>query len=74
MVLKALSTWLSSPFLLKYVPRRLTPRETWRLMGVCDEDIDKASQLISQTSLYKQSGNSIVVSVLEAIFKELFLD
>lgn len=58
----------------KYVPRRLTPRETWRLMGVCDEDIDKASQLISQTSLYKQSGNSIVVSVLEAIFKELFLD
>lgn len=58
----------------KYVPRRLTPRETWRLMGVCDEDIDKVTQLISQTSLYKQSGNSIVVSVLEAIFKKLFLD
>lgn len=55
----------------KYVPRRLTPKETWRLMGVSDTDIEKASQLISQTSLYKQSGNSIVVSVLEAIFSKL---
>lgn len=57
----------------KYVPRRLTPKETWRLMGVSEADIDKASQLISQTSMYKQSGNSIVVSVLEAIFKKLFV-
>lgn len=57
----------------KYVPRRLTPKETWRLMGVRDEDIYKASQLISKTSLYKQSGNSIVVPVLEAIFSKLFL-
>lgn len=56
----------------KYVPRRLTPKETWRLMGVNEEDIEKASQLISQTSLYKQSGNSIVVSVLEAIFLKWF--
>lgn len=58
----------------KYVPRRLTPKETWRLMGVSDTDFEKASQLISQTSLYKQSGNSIVVSVLEAVFKKWFLD
>lgn len=58
----------------QYVPRRLTPKETWRLMGVSDEDYEKASQLISQTSLYKQSGNSIVVSVLEAIFDKLFKD
>lgn len=43
-------------------------------MGVNDEDIEKASQLISQTSLYKQSGNSIVVPVLEAIFSEWFVD
>ncbi len=57
----------------KYVPRRLTPRETWRLMGVTDDDFDKASQLISNTSLYKQSGNSIVVNVLEDIFTEMFL-
>lgn len=58
----------------KYIPRRLTPKETWRLMGVNEEDIDKASQLISQTSLYKQSGNSIVVSVLEAVFSKWFLN
>ncbi len=58
----------------KYVPRRLTPKETWRLMGVSETDIEKASQLISQTSLYKQAGNSIVVSVLEAILKKLFAD
>lgn len=57
----------------QYIPRRLTPKETWRLMGVNEEDIEKASFLICQTSLYKQSGNSIVVPVLEAIFKKLFL-
>lgn len=57
----------------KYVPRRLTPKETWRLMGVNEEDIEKASQLISSTSLYKQSGNSIVVAVLEAVFSKWFL-
>lgn len=58
----------------QYVPRRLTPKETWRLMGVDDEDIDKASQLVSNTSLYKQSGNSIVVPVLEAIFRQWFIE
>ena len=57
----------------QYVPRRLTPKETWRLMGVNDEDIKKASQLVSNTSLYKQSGNSIVVPVLEAIFGQWFI-
>lgn len=58
----------------QYVPRRLTPQETWRLMGVNEKDIEKASQLVSQTSLYKQSGNSIVVPVLEAIFKQWFIE
>ena len=55
----------------QYMVRRLTPYETWKLMGVSDEDYKKASQLISNTSLYKQSGNSIVVNVLEAVFYEL---
>ena len=57
-----------------YRVRRLTPRETWRLMGVRDADIDKASRINSNTALYKQSGNSIVVSVLEAIFTQLFIN
>ena len=55
----------------KYMVRRLTPHETWKLMGVSDEDYEKASQLISNTSLYKQSGNSIVVDVLIAILKQM---
>lgn len=52
--------------------RKLTPKECWRLMGFDDEDFDKAAQVNSKTQLYKQAGNSIVVNVLEAIFKELF--
>lgn len=52
--------------------RKLTPKECWRLMGFDDEDFEKASQVNSNTQLYKQAGNSIVVTVLEAIFKELF--
>lgn len=52
--------------------RKLTPKETWRLMGFDDEDFEKAAKVNSNTQLYKQAGNSIVVNVLEAIFKELF--
>ena len=49
--------------------RRLTPRECWRLMGWEDERIDIAfSSGNSETQLYKQAGNSIVVNVLASIF------
>lgn len=51
--------------------RKLTPRECWRLMGFSDEDFDKAAEQNSNTQLYKQAGNSIVVDVLMAIFKEM---
>lgn len=51
--------------------RKLTPRECWRLMGFSDEDFDKAQKINSNTQLYKQAGNSIVVNVLEAIFREM---
>lgn len=51
--------------------RKLTPKECWRLMGFSDNDFDKASKVNSNAQLYKQAGNSIVVNVLEAIFKEL---
>lgn len=51
--------------------RKLTPRECWRLMGFTDDDFDKAEKVNSNTQLYKQAGNSIVVTVLEGIFKEL---
>lgn len=52
--------------------RKLTPRECFRLMGFTDEDFDKASKVNSNSQLYKQAGNSIVVNVLEEIFKQLF--
>lgn len=52
--------------------RKLTPKECWRLMGFDDDDFDKASQVCSNSQLYKQAGNSIVVNVLESIFDELF--
>jgi len=40
-------------------------------MGFSDEDFDKAKEVNSDTQLYKQAGNSIVVQVLESIFKEM---
>ena len=57
--------------------RLLTERECWRLMGFSDEDFDKAEKVRPRRknflngTLYHQSGNSIVVDILEAIFKEL---
>ena len=53
--------------------RKLTPKECWRLMGFEDEDFNKAGKVCSNSQLYKQAGNSIVVNVLMAIFKELFV-
>lgn len=73
----------STPHLLKTIVnekdekikiRKLTPKECWRLMGFDDEDFEKAEKVNSNTQLYKQAGNSIVVNVLEAIFKNLFID
>jgi len=54
--------------------RRLTPLECWRLMGFNDEQFNKAKNAgVSDTQLYKQAGNSIVVNVLEEIFNNLFM-
>ena len=55
-----------------YRIRKLTPKECWKLMGFDDEDFEKAEKVNSNTQLYKQAGNSIVVDVLENIFIELF--
>lgn len=52
--------------------RKLTPLECWRLMGFDDEDFRKAESVCSNTQLYKQAGNSIVVNVLEGILSNLF--
>ena len=55
----------------QYRIRKLTPRECGRLVGVSDEDIDKMAAVNSNTQLYKQFGNSIVVDVMCAMFKNL---
>ena len=55
----------------EYRIRKLTPKECWRLMGFKDEQFNKASEVCSNSQLYKQAGNSIVVNVMEEILKNL---
>ena len=55
----------------EYRIRKLTPRECLRLMDVSDEDIEKMEKVNSQTQLYRTAGNSIVVSVLCAVYSQL---
>lgn len=53
--------------------RKLTPRETFRLMGFSDENFDATQKAgVSNSQLYKQAGNSIVVDVLYYIYVELY--
>ena len=54
-----------------YRIRKLTPRECWRLQGFPDWAFDKAQKVNSNSQLYKQAGNSVTVSVVAAIAKEL---
>lgn len=56
---------------MDYRVRRITPRETFRLMGISDDDFDKANEVASNTGLYKTAGNGIVVNCLEAIFRQM---
>lgn len=52
--------------------RKLTPKETFRLMGFPDSAYEAASKVVSDSQLYKQSGNSIVVDVIYYIMIELY--
>lgn len=77
-----LEPWIWEKDGVKYLIRirKLTPKECWRLMGFSqrnedgswdDSEFEKAEKANSNTQLYKQAGNSIVVDVLENIFKNL---
>lgn len=60
--------------IFKYRIRKLTTKEYFRLMGLSDADIEKIKcSGVSSSQQYKMAGNSIVVSVLEAIFKNLLI-
>lgn len=53
--------------------RKLTPKECFRLIGFSDKDFDAAHKVgVSNSQLYKQAGNSIVVDVLYYIYVELY--
>ena len=52
--------------------RKLTEKECWRLQGFTDEQFYKAKDSgVSKSQLYKQSGNSVTVNVVDAIVKQL---
>ena len=61
--------------------RNLTPRECFLLMGFSEEQFDRLTQenitvgrdrtILTVTKLVKMAGNSIVVQVLEAIFRQI---
>ena len=59
---------------IKWRIRKLTPKCCWRLMNFTDTDCDRAAQYVSASSLYKQAGNSIVVSCLIALMSSLFIE
>ncbi|MGQ7522922.1 DNA (cytosine-5-)-methyltransferase [Streptococcus suis] len=50
--------------------RRLTPRECFRLQGFPDWAYERAEGVTSKSQLYKQAGNSVTVTVIEAIARE----
>lgn len=52
-----------------YRIRKLIPRECWRLQGFPDWAFDRAKAVNSNSQLYKQAGNSVTVSVIQAIAK-----
>ena len=57
---------------LNFRVRKLTPKECFRLMGYKDELFKLAEKTNSNTQLYKQAGNGIVVNCLVAILGQFF--
>lgn len=51
--------------------RKLTPKECFRLQGWTDEYFDRAAMINSDSQLYKQAGNGVTVSVIQAIAERL---
>lgn len=72
---EAISTAVTTSFMPYFTDgkraRKLTELEHFRLMGFDDESFYRAKQVNSNSQLKKQAGNSIVVNVLEAIFRKM---
>ena len=57
----------------QFVVKKLSPQESFRLMGLDEKSIEKIQQTgISKTQQYKMAGNSIVVACMEKMFRNLF--
>ena len=73
---EAISTSVTTSYMPNFTHglriRKLTPKECWRLMGFDDTDFEKAEAVNSNSQLYKQAGNSIVVDVIVKIYEKLF--
>lgn len=54
--------------------RKLTPKECIRLMNFTDSDYEAMSKYVSNSAIYKQAGNSIIVACLIAIMSSLFIE
>lgn len=55
--------------------RKLTPKECIRLMGFTDDDYEAMRSIgMSDSAIYHMAGDSIVVTVLIAIFSKLMFE
>lgn len=54
--------------------RRLTPKECFRLQGWSDDYFEKAQFVNSDSQLYKQAGNGVTVTVIEAIARNMKIE
>ena len=51
--------------------RRLMPRECLRLQGFAEDQIDRLLAITSDAQAYKQAGNSVTTTVIEAIGRRI---
>lgn len=71
-VIQTITTSANQTVYYDGIVRRITPKEYFRLMGYSDDDYFRIKDSgINDRQITKLAGNSIVVQVLEAIFKEL---
>ena len=56
----------------RYYIKKLSASESLRMMGFTKEDYEAASEVASDSQIYKQAGNSIVVDPLYYTLKALF--
>lgn len=51
--------------------RKLTPKECFRLQGWSDDYFEKAQFVNSDSQLYRQAGNGVTVTVIEAMARKM---